>query len=544
MNIINNVAEVLYWDIFVMGLFSIITVGLGLMWLFLRCNDLLNKVSGFAKKATEQKWMTTAVTALVAVIAIYYVGAIFNTFSDDWIDKGGFSHLYLKGTWMKAKYDIGELGTDDAIKTDVFHSIYGLEKQNPSDIRDFYYHAKNELWKEEKWREYILYSQTMINISRVWCLALFLTIPLAIARIAVSAYRWRMAPRRKPKEVRDAKDVILSFVAVAVAVAGYYVGGVVWQSSEVEIDSKIFGVYRSVSEMAPPLVEAIKKTETDWRMSELMAPRKLEASGVAEFEGHLVIVNDRDNALYIADPEILSRQLTVIEVPELPPDRAKFEDVSFHKESGYFYAIGAHFCAKEQYQQTIRFKLEKDKGEWKPTKPERLEISEEILGIICQLPERSSIEGIAVTGSDLNPSLYVGVRTPGRFLILEFSKDRSKFKLGHTHEIVPRESNPSGTPYHLSGLAVASETSLLILATTEDNTNGFHGNRLYIVDRRDWTVKSVTPEFAIAQKAEGVTIWGDNETGQRVAIVFDNDQEDTKQPSRILIGPSHLKWLP
>ena len=544
MNIINNVAEVLYWDIFVMGLFSIVAVGLGLMWLILRRKDFLAKVSFLTKKTTEQKWMTAAASVLVAVIAIYYVGAIFNTFSDDWIDKKGIFHLYMKWTWMKPKYDNEDLGTDQAIKIHMFRRIYGLEKQKPNDIIDFYYHAKNELWREEEWRKYILYSQTMVNISRVWCLALFLTIPLAIARIVVSAYRWWRAPRRNPSEVRDAMDVVLSLVTVVVAVAGYYVGGVVWQSSEVEIDSKIFGVYRSVSEIAPPLVEAIKKTEPDWRMTELMVPRMLEASGVAAFKGYLVIVNDRDNALYIADPEDPSRQLTVTEVLELPAERAKFEDISFHEESGYFYAIGAHFSTKDQYQQTVRFKLEKNKDGWKLTKPERLDISEEIMGELCKLQGRSSIEGIAVGGSDFAPTLYVGVRTPNKFLVLEFSTIQSKFKLGNTHEIVPRESTPSGTPYHLSGLAVASETGLLILATTEDESNGFHGNRLYTVDTRDWSVKSVTPEFALAQKAEGVTIWGSNEIGQRVAIVFDNDQEDTKQPSRMLIGPSHLKRLP
>lgn len=541
MSIINNVAAVLHWDIFVMGLFSIVTIGVSLMWLFLRRKDFLIKLSVLTEKATKQDWMTTAAGALVTVMAVYYVGTMFNTFSDDWIDMKGAAHLGLKGLWAK------EMGTDTAIKCEMFKVIYGLEHQNSEDIKSFYYHAKNELWKKEPWREYILYSQTMINISRVWCLAFFLTIPIAGARVLVTMIRWF----NDEKDKKEATDILLSVVAVAVAMAGYSVGGFVWKSSEKEIDSKIFSVYRSLSEFVSPFHEAIMETKPYWRMTELRFPgmreasKMLEASGVAAFEEHLVIVNDRNNSLYIADTDAPSRQLTVIEAPEFPTDRVKFEDVGFHGASGYFYTIGAHFSTEKQFQQTFRFKLEKKEDQWKVTNLDKLKISDEILGELKKLPpKKASIEGIAVAGAELKPTLYVGVRIDGKFPILEFSKVGSTFKLGQVHVIVPTESTLTDTPYHLSGLAMASETDLLILAATEDGDNGFHGNRLYTVDTRDWRVKSVTPEFALAQKAEGVTLWDSKETGRRVAIVFDNDQHKTRQPSRLLIGPSHLKRLP
>ncbi|UCH61648.1 MAG: hypothetical protein JSU77_07455 [Fidelibacterota bacterium] len=557
--IINNIAITLNWDIFLMGFFTLLLLGAGLVWLGNSSTEFCSKTSQLIhpeRKTSQQiqpesnlKKTRIFASIVVALVAIYYVGVMVNTFSDDWIDKRGISHLFLKSTWLKpSQHDI-ELGSDDAIKVDLFQSIYKGKQQNTDEIIDFYYYAKNKLWKDELWKKYILYSQTMINISRVWCFTFFLLLPIAFLRFLFRFVLW-MRGMKKPVGQHNVKaretrlvhkpgfDVLLSVLVAAIALIGYQAGGIVWKNSEKEIDSKIFGVYRSEHAAPPLIVERIKVRELSYEITELAASQPLEASGVAAFDDHLFIVSDKNNALYAVNPEASSHSLSVIKVPEFSEKNAKFEDISFHRDSGFFYVIGAHYSTVPAYQKVYRFKMLWEGASCRPIQIDTLLLSQDILPY---LPGRARVEGIAVAGSAKSPTLFIGIRSdkPGVFRILEFSWGRSEFELRTSYDLsLSPIYSRSGVAYHLSGLASISDSVLLVLATSEDTANGFHGNRLYTVDPRERKQTSVTPEFAAAQKAEGIAVWDESESRRRFAIVFDNDKEDTGQPSRLLIANS------
>lgn len=333
--------------------------------------------------------------------------------------------------------------------------------------------------------------------------------------------------------------VLLSFLVSAIALLGYWSGGFVWQNREEEIDKKIFGVYRSEFGFPPRIARSIESPALGAKVTELVASRLLEASGVAVFDDRLAIVSDKDNALYIVNTEVPASPLTMIEVPEFPDEPAKFEDISFHRDSGYFYVIGAHNSTVPAFQKAFRFKLRREGDCWRPIQVEPLSISKDILNILDHLSDKNHVEGIAVTGSTEAPTLFIGIRSgkQGRFLVLEFSSERSGFVLQSSHKLSLSPTHASGdVAYHLSGLMVVSDSELLVLAASEDEFNSFHGNRVYIVDLHEWIQKSVTSEFALAQKAEGIAVWTAGKSKGRIAIVFDNDRLNTGQPSRLLIA--------
>lgn len=547
--IINNVAEVLMWDIFLMGVFTLLVLTVGAMWLFaVSAEDFVETLRKLAKKLSVLDLAHAAVAVVVVLTAVYYVGIISNNFSDSWIDESGRKHLFLKPNWL----------SDDAIKVKYFGRIYrneldslgvtvdakdpdSADADTKDEIVDFYYYAKNKLWKDDVWKSYVLYSQKVINISRVWCLGFFLLLVLALLRFPVCGVRFALLRRQTPRARTDREprfEVLCSLVVIALAIAGYRAGGDVWQSSEGEIDSKIFGVYRSEFGFPPRLAHLLGTPKDDIRMTELETDRPLDASGVAEFEGHLFIVNDKDNYLYVADPEDSDHTLKLIEVPKFGQTRAKFEDIAFHRESGYFYVTGPHYLTKPGYQRVLRFKLEATDDVWKPTPAETLPISDNILPYMSRV---SSVEGLAVAGPRDAPRLYAGIRsrTPGRFTILEFRWEKSEFLPDSSHEIdiVPTHA-ATNVPYHLSGLTAKSESELLVLASSEDDNNGFHGNRIHTIDMATWKQVRVTREFEVAQKAEGIATWRTSGGREKTAIVFDNDREDTKQPSRLLVTSS------
>ena len=122
-------------------------------------------------------------------------------------------------------------------------------------------------------------------------------------------------------------------------------------------------------------------------LAELAAPPNLEASGVAAFRGALIIVNDKDNRLYIADPEAPGSPLTPLDVPDLPSARVKFEAIACHAASGSVFLIGAHIRGSPSgafdpahTRKVYRFELPTEEdAAWTPSAAEALPFSDAIL---------------------------------------------------------------------------------------------------------------------------------------------------------------------
>lgn len=300
-DIINNVAGILYWDIFLMGgIFTLIIFSASWIWCSCSIREFFSKIDSFIKnkkdeqKEDEQKKdmkLPLAVACIIIVlVVIYSTGVMVNTLSDDWIDQDDVWHpLFLKSLWFdKSEFEIKNESkkscdnksenktknkskkncdcdkSDDLIKIKTFDDIYGeKELQCPKDKINFYYHAKNKLWEHDIWREYIIYSQTIINISRVWCFSFFLLFIFASLRFLIRLIIWTHSKiiwilfiiRRRKKKlaagVGDAKAEVkkcfFHFMIVVVALLGYLIGGKVWLSSEKEIDNKIFGAYSVIT---------------------------------------------------------------------------------------------------------------------------------------------------------------------------------------------------------------------------------------------------------------------------------------------------------
>ncbi len=552
--IINNVAGTLHWDIFLMGFFTLLFLITAVLWVSNSRIDFLDKIEDLKNSANSLKLKRAGVGLVITLVVTYYVGIMVNTCSDIWIDKKDGYHLFLKWTWLEEEYrnmykSDDAVKSDDAIKIRIFEDIYNYKsvQQDYGNITRFYYIAKNKLWEKEVWRKYILYSQTMINISRVWCFTFFLSFLVALLRfflylflfLQVCVFRKLIkqlySKAEKTGLVKKLRfDAWLSLLVAGIMLLGYYIGGIVWQSNEEEIDSKIFGVYRSEFGLPP------ESLFLNYKVTELVTKEKLEASGIAGFDDHLFIVNDKNSTLYVVNPKYPVCPLTVIEDPGFP-QKAKFEDITYHPESGIFYVIGAHYSTKRAYQKTFQFKLQPEADSWRPFDIKPISISKYILQY---LKGKERVEGLAVAGTSETPKLFIGIRSDksGQFKIMEFSSGQSGFVLKTSYELPFAPKCASGNvPYHLSGLTAISDTELLVLATSEDADNGFHGNRVYTFDLSSRIQKSVTPEFALAQKAEGITFLAttdEHKTKQRIAIVFDNDLKDTGQPSRLLIADS------
>jgi hypothetical protein len=351
-----------------------------------------------------------------------------------------------------------------------------------------------------------------------------------------------MPPRKNSKAVEVIKERRRSIgraIVLFVLVTLFLVGAMkVYEYEEEQFNKRVFGYFLSLESMEDRQSEQIDKQKPNHKISESATPGPVEASGVAEFDDHLFIVNDKDNYLYVVNPQAPGSPTTKVEVPGFPKERAKFEDIAFHAASGYFYVVGAHYTGAPAYQKLFRFKIQREGETWKPDRAEELSISGDVLPL---LSKTTSIEGIAVAGKADAPSIFIGIRgdRAGQFVIVPFSLRNLELVLEPLCilSFIPEDSS-AGIAYHLAGLMALTDTELLVLAASEAEDNSFHGNRVYTFDVHKRAQIAVTQEFATAQKAEGITAWGSDESDRRIAIVFDNDGEKTRQPSRLLIVPS------
>lgn len=266
----------------------------------------------------------------------------------------------------------------------------------------------------------------------------------------------------------------------------------------------------------------------------------LELSGVVEKDGVLFMVDDKTNSLIAYDSKTRKLQdLGVKGIPTERTDRAKFEDIAFHKESDTLFVIGAHFKTEDKYKKTYQFKLRKEGDQWTTLgKAEELPIAADIIGAFES--DRDGVEGIAATGENDKLVLWVGLRShaQGFVRLLKFERDGGQYKLAKQLRIkLEPGSTADGRRLHLSGLsAIPGSESRLLLLTSSEEDNSFHGNRLFLIEpeKDGREIVWAGPEFDIGQKAEGITVWGDTHVG----IVYDNDASKTHQPSRLLIFKS------
>jgi hypothetical protein len=575
-DVINNVAAILMWDIFLIGLFFFVSLGFGILMLFLPMETIAKGARGYFNRPGSLTNLQVGVATLIALVLIYYAGILANSLSDGWIDKADWLHPpILKILWVKTECNNKDNGpdwvkdTDDKLKVDVFHKIYSDRIPNCSpryQVVSFYYHAKNSLWSDEVWRKYILYSQTMINISRALTLCFFLFLVFSLSRALRVVLRfqqlWPPIIRHKFRLGNWYKrELGISLAFVLFSLIGYYVAATVWQENEREIDSKVFGVHRTLENK---LSKKLKLNPTYFEQmvqSPIFKPLRtfgvLEASGVAKKGDDLFVVNDKNNLIYVFSEQGKRKDTIDIKEDVFPRKKAKFEDIAYHSESDFFYIIGAHHKDNESYWKTIRFRLVKKNKQWQVKDLEILFLDKDILS---NYPSkgRASVEGLAVLGNATTPVLLVGLRADSEACkeilkekneshlacapILAFHSNGKDFRHIRLHRVrLDPAKTKDGYEFHLSGLTAVGNNHLFVLATSEDEKNKFHGNRVYsfLLQGERFSLNWASPEFAQNQKAEGVTVWPSGKGVQKkIAVVFDNDLEETGQLSYLVVADS------
>ena len=97
---------------------------------------------------------------------------------------------------------------------------------------------------------------------------------------------------------------------------------------------------------------------------------RLEASGIAYFQGRLVVVDDILSSLFVFDRlGILSQTVTL---QGFPTEGAKFEDLAFDVLSQSFFAVGSHSGWEQDVLQAtsvlLRFASKKGAKDWNLTR--------------------------------------------------------------------------------------------------------------------------------------------------------------------------------
>ncbi len=108
----------------------------------------------------------------------FTLGVLTSNVSDSFIDQSNYFHLGLKKLWAPnscAAFDYSD--TDKYIKLQVFDNIFSpafpvTEKEK----LNFYYTSKHSILESKDWKEYLNYTQILVNLSQSFCFATWLLI--------------------------------------------------------------------------------------------------------------------------------------------------------------------------------------------------------------------------------------------------------------------------------------------------------------------------------------------------------------------------------
>ncbi len=229
-------------------------------------------------------------------------------------------------------------------------------------------------------------------------------------------------------------------------------------------------------------------------------------------------------------------------------------------DKGRYYVIGSHSGKTDdergQRAYLVRFELKGDGSEARPyqideesavrwkIEPSLTQVLEKA-GLDSQAVGKRKIEGLAVrtqrdgAGKVQKRELVIGLRSPTdrvRVFSTDITKDLSA---GESLTLEPCFSFEAGAiddlPCQLTALEyLDSWGGFLVNTATEDDDNGFHGNRLWFVPDGHPDQVEQLYEYESRQKAEGVCLLpGATARTARVAVTFDNDVHATKTPARL-----------
>ncbi len=280
---------------------------------------------------------------------------------------------------------------------------------------------------------------------------------------------------------------------------------------------------------------------------ELGSFERLEASGVSYAAGRLAVVDDTLNSVFLFDAG--GRFLGNLDSERLPTARAKFEDLAFHRDTETYFAVGSHEGwtdeSLRQLSVLLEFRFDSlDSIEHASVRQLPLWEGFDELGL--WKPKGMKIEGLAV--DDSGQTLFVGLRQPSD-LARVYSVSLASLRGGEPKVTLLLEfdaGDAEDTPYCISAMTWEPVLGGLLIATSteQEPSHRFLGNRLWFaaVDAAVVPIRAgggaagqavlVWDRFDEGMKAEGLALGAG-----KLFIVYDNDQDDTRIPSRLRVVP-------
>lgn len=214
LSIINYFEKALTWDIFLQGFFILNALIMGVALLFYISGSYHQKDQSFITfysgkivssilqfyKIPEQMQVNdlmqklTSITQFVAISTIFIMlsytsGIITNHVSDAFMDQDNFTHLGLKKIWAPKDKIEGYRNTDKTIKLASFDKVFNFNNASVKDSSgnvieplssdeklQVYYEAKHEILASKEWKEYLGYSQNLVNLTQSFTFAAWLLI--------------------------------------------------------------------------------------------------------------------------------------------------------------------------------------------------------------------------------------------------------------------------------------------------------------------------------------------------------------------------------
>jgi hypothetical protein len=288
----------------------------------------------------------------------------------------------------------------------------------------------------------------------------------------------------------------------------------------------------------------------------------IEASAVEPIgDGErLLIAHDKDPALFIVEAatgRVVGPPLTSAHFPRRNEGGPKWEGMA-RDSVGNFYLIGAHNGKTDEERATksvlVRFHLQDAAAPaiddasittWRVGRS--LEAVLKSAGLPPEEVAKRKVEGLTVretkaADGKVRRELFIGLREP-KDKIHVFAADitgppapGAELELKPAFDFLadPREGQAS----ELTSLEYAPALGgFLVVTSSEDTSNVFHGNTLWFVADGETAHARKIATFEVAMKAEGLAILRAEKTGARTAvtlvITYDNDPHATHIPSRI-----------
>lgn len=287
----------------------------------------------------------------------------------------------------------------------------------------------------------------------------------------------------------------------------------------------------------------------------------LEPSAVQAInERYLLVADDKLANLLIVEAAS-GKIVKPLSIPGFTIEKPKWEAMT--SDGQFFYIIGSHAVKTDDPSKKLaarshllRFKLTNVDGDVSKIEIDsvnELDIKASLSKLALYNPDPKDnsvkIEGLAVRSKDSKNELFFALREPHNAMWVFSSEIASNPKPNEELNLRLSFSFDAGTvglvPLRLSSMEYIPQLDgFLVITSTEDEKNSFFGNALWFVQNasirnyQPWKPVSASRLWFFDQqmKAEGICLLpGSTGEKTRLAIVYDNDAEDTQKTGRMRI---------